>query len=57
MYLLYWWIFHANVCANLFVLGDFNIYHKDWLTYFSGTDRLNRILLESFYISWTYPDG
>ena len=25
--------------ANVFVLGDFNVHHKDWLTYSGGTDR------------------
>ena len=25
--------------ANVFVFGDFNIHHKDWLTYSGGTDR------------------
>ena len=25
--------------ANVFIFGDFNIHHKDWLTYSSGTDR------------------
>ena len=25
--------------ANVFVFGDFNVHHKDWLTYSSGTDR------------------
>ena len=25
--------------ANVFVFGDFNMHHKDWLTYSSGTDR------------------
>ena len=24
--------------ANVFVFGDFNVYHKDWLTYSGGTD-------------------
>ena len=28
-----------NLSANIFVFGDFNIHHKDWLTYSSGTDR------------------
>ena len=23
----------------MFVLGDFNVHHKDWLTYLDGTDR------------------
>ena len=25
--------------ANVFVSGDFNVHHKNWLTYSSGTDR------------------
>ena len=28
-----------NPSANVFVFGDFNIYHKDWLTFSGGTDR------------------
>ena len=24
--------------ANVFVFGDFNVHHKDWLSYFGGTD-------------------
>ena len=28
-----------NPSANVFVFGNFNVYHKDWLTYFGGTDR------------------
>ena len=28
-----------NLSANVFVFGDFNIHHKDWLTYSRGTDR------------------
>ena len=28
-----------NPSANVFVFGDFNVYHKDWLTYPGGTDR------------------
>ena len=29
----------TNPFANLFVFGDFNIFHKDWLTYSGGPDR------------------
>ena len=29
-----------NPSAHVFVFGDFNIHHKDWLTYFGGTDDL-----------------
>ena len=25
--------------ANVFVYGEFNVYHKDWLTYSGGTDQ------------------
>ena len=32
-------IFSINKSANTFVFGDFNVHHKDWLTYFGGTDR------------------
>ena len=29
----------SNPSANVFVFGDFNVHHKDWLTYSGGTDR------------------
>ena len=32
----YYW---ESVAANFFVFGDFNVHHKDWLTYSGGTDR------------------
>ena len=32
-------VLSINPSANAFVFGDFNVYHKDWLTYSSGTDR------------------
>ena len=28
-----------NPSGNVFVFGDFNVHHKDWLTYSAGTDR------------------
>ena len=28
-----------NPSANVFAFGDFNVHHKDWLTYSGGTDR------------------
>ena len=28
-----------NPPANVFVFGDFNVHHKDWLSYSGGTDR------------------
>ena len=28
-----------NPSANVFVFGDFNVHHKDWLTYSGRTDR------------------
>ena len=28
-----------NPSANVFVFEDFNVHHKDWLTYSGGTDR------------------
>ena len=32
-------IFSINPYANVFVFGDFNVLHKNWLTYSGGTDR------------------
>ena len=32
-------VLSINPSANVFVFGDFNVHHKDWLTYSSGTDR------------------
>ena len=32
-------VISINPPTNVFVFGDFNAHHKDWLTYPSGTDR------------------
>ena len=32
-----------NPSANMFVFGDFNIDHKDWLTCSDGTDRADEL--------------
>ena len=32
-------VLSINPSANVSVFGDFNVHHKDWLTYSSGTDR------------------
>ena len=32
-------VLSINPYANVFVTGDFNVHHKDWLTYSGGTDR------------------
>ena len=32
-------ILSINPSANVFAFGDFNILHKDWLTFSGGTDR------------------
>ena len=34
----------------MFVFGDFNVHHKDWLTYSGGVDRPGE-LCYSFFIS------
>ena len=31
-------VLSINPSANVFVFGDFNIHHKDWLTYSGRTD-------------------
>ena len=32
-----------NLPANVFVFGHFNVLHKDWLTYFGGTNRTRKL--------------
>ena len=32
-------VLSINPSANMFVFGDLNVHHKDWLTYSGGTDR------------------
>ena len=32
-------VLSINPSANVFVFGDFNVHHKDWLTYSGGTDQ------------------
>ena len=32
-------VLSINTSANIFVFGDFNVHHKDWLTYSGGTDQ------------------
>ena len=32
-------VLSINLSANVFVFGDFNAHHKDWLAYSGGSDR------------------
>ena len=32
-------VLSINQSGNVFAFGDFNVHHKDWLTYSGGTDR------------------
>ena len=32
-------VLSINPSANVFVFGDFNVHHKNWVTYSNGTDR------------------
>ena len=43
-----------NPSANVFVFGDFNAHHKDWLTYSGGTDQPGE-LCYNFSISNELP--
>ena len=33
----------TNPSANVFIFGDFNVYHKDWIIYSGETDRAGDI--------------
>ena len=47
-------VLSVNPPTNIFVFGDFNIYHKDWLTYSGQTDRPGELC---FNLKWPYSDG
>ena len=36
-------VLSINPSTNVFVFRDFNLHHKDWLTYSGGTDRLGEL--------------
>ena len=36
-------VLSINPSANVFVFGDFNVHHKDWPSYSSGTDRPGKL--------------
>ena len=44
-----------NPSANVFVIGDFNINHKEWLPYSCGIDRSGELWLID--LKWPYSDG
>ena len=43
-------VLSINTSARVFVFGDYNVHHKDWLTYYGLTDRPGE-LCYSFSIS------
>ena len=43
-------VLSINPSANVFAFGDFNFYHKDWLTYSGGTDRPGELCYNFFYL-------
>ena len=43
-------VFSINPSATVFVFGDFNIHHKDWLTFSGRTGRPNELCI-NFSIS------
>ena len=50
-----------NTSTNMFVFGDFNVHHKDWLTHSGGTDRHGQLCYNDSvrlcYLKWPYSDG
>ena len=47
-------VLSINPSANVFVFGDFNVYHKDWLTYSGGNDPPGELcfVLQWLYLHW-----
>ena len=46
-------VLSINPSANVFVFGDFNVHHKNWLTYSGGTDRPGELCYR-FSISYDF---
>ena len=45
-------VLSINPSVNMFVFGEFNVHHKDWLTYSDGTDKPSELWkFENFSIS------
>ena len=36
-------VLSINPSTNVFVFGDFNVHHNDWLTYSGGIDRTGEL--------------
>ena len=48
-------VLSINPSANVFVFGDFNVHHKDWLTYCGGTDRPGELCYNDFTQIVNFP--
>ena len=46
-------VLSINPSADVFVFGDFNIHHKDWLTCSGGTDRPGELCYNFFLCQMT----
>ena len=49
-------VLSINPSANVFVFGDFNVHHKDWLTYSVGTDRPGELCYNFSIFPTRIPD-
>ena len=47
-------VLSINPSATVFVFENLNVHHKDWLTYFGGTDRPGELC---YNFKWPYSDG
>ena len=45
-------VLSINPSANVFVFGEFNVDHKDWLTYSGGTDRPGQLCYNFSQTTW-----
>ena len=50
-------VLSINPSANVFVFGDFNEHHKNWLTYSGGTDRSGELLCATLFRLLTFLLG
>ena len=50
-------VLSINSSANVFVFGDLDVDHKDWLTDSGGTDWPGELCYNFYNLNGPYPDG
>ena len=55
-------VLSINSSTNVFLIWDFDVHHKDWLSYSAGTDQpgelcYNFVIPQLLFFKWPYSEG